>query len=215
MAFFNDLVKSIAAIEEMDEITVRGIGINVREKGLISKGGRGLSAAKMSAQDAANLLIGVNASASSKEAADCVEKYGMFKLKNANGLSVKGRDLLNEIWENDISFGEFLARLIVMSGPEQEKIEPLGEFIFNNVDFPKGGISKADMCLKIDRHISLEIVFIKGQSKAGLRFRDFQTRSTYAQLLFVGSGEDYQGDRFDTTIFTQRTLRAVGNTIAK
>src|SRR3954451_3299911 len=60
MAFFNDLVRVIAEVEGMDPMTVRGIGLSVREGGHISKGGRGLSAAKMTVRDSANMLIGVN-----------------------------------------------------------------------------------------------------------------------------------------------------------
>jgi hypothetical protein len=75
MAFFNDLVRVIAEVEGMDVMTVRGIGIKVREAGLLSKGGRGLSAARMTARDAAALLTAVNGTDLSKDAGEAVKAF--------------------------------------------------------------------------------------------------------------------------------------------
>src|SRR4051812_27564455 len=105
MAFFNDLVKAVAEAEGMELMTVRGIGLNVRDGGYIAKSGRGLSAARMTVRDAANLLIGVNASAMAKDAASAVEPY-----RSLSG-HIGQPDPL-KILQRDGDFGTCLERLL-------------------------------------------------------------------------------------------------------
>jgi hypothetical protein len=81
MATLSELVKAIAQIEGIEPATVSLIARNVREAGLISTRGRGLSAAKMSLADAANLLIAVNATVTAREAPDTVRKYRRLELR--------------------------------------------------------------------------------------------------------------------------------------
>src|SRR5262249_14871339 len=66
---------AIADWEGMDPATVRLIARTVREAGLITTGGRGPSAGKMTFADAANLLIAVNASITMREAPEVVRTY--------------------------------------------------------------------------------------------------------------------------------------------
>jgi hypothetical protein len=75
MARLEELVETVAEQEGMDPATVRLIARNVREAGLITTGGRGTSAGQMTFGDAANLLIGVNASVNAREAPETVRKY--------------------------------------------------------------------------------------------------------------------------------------------
>lgn len=75
MATLSDLVETIAKAEGLDPATVSLIARNVREAGLITTGGRGLSAAKMTSADAANLLIAVNATVAARHAPQTVRVY--------------------------------------------------------------------------------------------------------------------------------------------
>jgi hypothetical protein len=75
MASLSELVATIAEAEAIDPATVSLVARYVREGGLIEKRGRGPSAAKMGATDAANLLIAVNATSSIRDAASAVRVY--------------------------------------------------------------------------------------------------------------------------------------------
>jgi hypothetical protein len=68
-------VEIVARVEALDQATVSLIARAAREAGLIKTGGRGLSAAKMSFSDAANLLIAVNVSSVVREAPELVATY--------------------------------------------------------------------------------------------------------------------------------------------
>src|ERR1700722_4299287 len=72
MGTLSHLVETIAAVEGIDPATVALIARHIREANLISTGGRGPSAARMTITDAANLLIGVNATRIAAEAAQVV-----------------------------------------------------------------------------------------------------------------------------------------------
>jgi hypothetical protein len=71
----SELVETIAAVEGLDVATVTLFARYIREAGFIKTGGRGSSAAKMDIVDAANLLIGVNATTVAAEAPKVVLKY--------------------------------------------------------------------------------------------------------------------------------------------
>ena len=75
MATLTELVETIAEVEDMDPATVGLMARYIREDGLITMRGRGPSAAKMSLTDAANLLIGVNATSSAANVARSVRTY--------------------------------------------------------------------------------------------------------------------------------------------
>ena len=71
----SELVEIVAMVEGMDPSRVALIARNVREAGLITTGGRGPSAGKMTNTDAANLLIAVNTAETVSEAAGAVRRY--------------------------------------------------------------------------------------------------------------------------------------------
>jgi hypothetical protein len=82
MATLSALVKAIAAVQGFDENQVLWIARYLREDGLISQGGRGRGGARMSALDAANLLIGVNSPGSAKQSAMLVPEIAKMPLIN-------------------------------------------------------------------------------------------------------------------------------------
>jgi hypothetical protein len=75
MATLTELIDTIAAVEGLERSTVNLVARYVREAGLITTHGRGTSAARMNITDAANLLIGVNATTAAKDAARTVSAY--------------------------------------------------------------------------------------------------------------------------------------------
>ncbi|MCJ2115138.1 hypothetical protein MKK65_00740 [Methylobacterium sp. J-001] len=91
MALFRDLISSVAQAEGLSEMTVTGIGQYLRDAGYISKHGRGKAAAQMTSADAANLLIGVNASDLAKNAVEAVKSYSELRIvrEGKNGFSDK------------------------------------------------------------------------------------------------------------------------------
>ena len=82
MASPGQLVQTMAAALGISVATVAQYDRQLSEKGLRSKGGRGSSAATVTAHDAANLLIAILAGPTVKEAARTCEMYGSLK---ANG----------------------------------------------------------------------------------------------------------------------------------
>lgn len=93
MATLEQLVETVATREGMDPATVRLVARYVREAGLIGTGGRGLSAYQMGYADATNLLIGVNASASAREAPESVRRYRRLVWSDAKRAGTFGEAL--------------------------------------------------------------------------------------------------------------------------
>lgn len=75
MASPGELVKVIALAVDMPEAAVTNIDRQLAIAGLRSKGGRGISAARVTPRDAASLLTAILAGGPSKEAATSVRRY--------------------------------------------------------------------------------------------------------------------------------------------
>ena len=73
MALLSDLVRVVAKVEGLEEVSVGIFARHAREAGLISQGGRGRSAAQMTVRDAANLLIAVNGCSLAKNVPQAVQ----------------------------------------------------------------------------------------------------------------------------------------------
>lgn len=95
MALLSDLVKIVAAVEGLEEVSVGIFARHAREAGLITQGGRGRSAAKMTTRDAANLLLAVNGCALAKDISDIVPRLRALPIyigveETAVGLGLEG-----------------------------------------------------------------------------------------------------------------------------
>lgn len=84
MATLGALVELVAAAEGISRERVEAIARAVREAGLIATHGRGPSAAQMSAADAANLLIAVNAAETARDAPDTVRRFRELRTNDRN-----------------------------------------------------------------------------------------------------------------------------------
>src|SRR3712207_5289130 len=93
MALLSHLVQALATVEELDPVNVRFYARSLRENGLISQRGRGRGAAQMTTSDAANLIIGVNASALAIDVGKVTPEYRAVKMYWTDAWSLKTKRL--------------------------------------------------------------------------------------------------------------------------
>jgi hypothetical protein len=84
---------------------------NIREAGLITQGGRGRSSAKMTAADAANLLVASVGSLNPKDSVEVVAKYASIGKTRASNWATGLVPKLDRL-RNQHTFGEALTALI-------------------------------------------------------------------------------------------------------
>lgn len=222
MAFFSDLVRAVALSEGMDEMTVTGIGQYLRDAGLIKKGGRGLSAAKMDCRDAANLLLGVNGTALAKNSPKAVE---MFRGLNVKDSILLGTASLQDLAENSRTLGSVVEELIEWCGKVEMSTTKIDRIFEDEVRKSLGrGASGFDtnndpaVCPRLEVELRRPVF--------GASVRLFVPRIDRGKILssvvpvqqihFDASGLPFEAsssDRRDLTIFTDATLRRVSNAI--
>lgn len=218
MAFFKDLAQVIARVEGMDEMTVIGIGQYLRDAGLIKKGGRGLSAARMTPSDAANLLIAVNATSVAKNAVEVVRQFsGLHAVQDGFEITPRAQRYSGEEFEQIKSkigeaktFNEFLPQLISLFVPDTS-----GKSMFEAV-FPNGITVTR---LEFARPMPVALFRVEKFGMHQYAAKDFP--DTYVALRFILSAEDmgpYIGpdasDKFEKTSIGRKTLDAVGQVLA-
>jgi len=217
VALLSQLVKAIAKVEELDEVQVSFYARNAREAGLITQRGRGRGAAHMAVTDAANLLIGVNASKLAIDVGDVIPRYRELYLNGSNADDVKRRQLRNLI-TFDASFGEYLEHLINLARPTHNGRSELDDTLALSV-------RKADEAFARRRGVSfpppqLEIQFIRPSTEVCVmllspRVSENKTVVDLYELArsIYRPGEYNVGlvkpERQESTIITQRTISAV------
>lgn len=90
MASPGQLVKAIAEVLGQPEVSVTQHDRNLVAAGLRTKGGRGNSAASMTARDATNLLIAVAGSSAIKDTVQTVREFGSLPARSAEAYGEKG-----------------------------------------------------------------------------------------------------------------------------
>ena len=119
MALFRDLISSVAQAEGLSEMTVAGIGQYLRDAGFISKHGRGRAAAQMTSLDAANLLIGVNASDLAKNAVSTVSSYGDLQIARPEKNNIN-HWAISRIFEKGANLQESISILVDAFIPRED-----------------------------------------------------------------------------------------------
>lgn len=94
MARLSDLMKCVAQACGVSEASARVMARVLRESGLVSKGGRGLNAAQMSATDVANILIGFAVPCDATKLGSAVANVGSLVLTGQAPVLL-GRGLLS------------------------------------------------------------------------------------------------------------------------
>jgi hypothetical protein len=210
MATLSELVDAIADVEGIDPATVTLIARYIREAGLISTGGRGPSAAAMDLADAANLLIGVNATTTAAESARTVAAYRELEARelSAKSPAMKYGKLGEAIEQllHAIGVGElpetFLGRGIP---PHLQKAFSTGG-IEIDLKFRRSG-SRLSVILRIVRRPATADGWELGtESGQSVMFAFHAPRSRGPP----GKKENTAGDRVVETTIGYRTLSAVG-----
>ncbi|CAM2762504.1 hypothetical protein JHFBIEKO_3553 [Methylobacterium mesophilicum] len=213
MAFFNDLVRVIAEVEGMDPMTVRGIGLSVREGGHISKGGRGLSAAKMTVRDSANMLIGVNGCTHASKASATVETFRLLNPSNIIPSRSKFKGVLKDILLSQKGFGSSLEGLISLCTPTLGNIDLLGETITRGFAFDKFTKDKIATSESIDSFLRLEIRFIKTNNAVTVELQEISSEKSIFKIIYGSIVTEESVDRYDLTAISLKTIRTVGSAI--
>lgn len=216
MATFNDLVRVIAEVEGMDPMTVRGIGIKVREAGMISKSGRGLSAARMTVEDAAALLIGVNGTAMAKDAAEAVRAISGLRLSFDRAWSLDA---------DNVSSPDFHERAQTLDGEDPfERTLRFGTPFFETFSaLISTFIPRDDERFSVGLGDKVEVTFRRPVWSASIAISS-KTHDeeipfeAWADVGFEGLEirhlADDGTDRRDSTTIGERTLMAVGRILA-
>lgn len=123
MALLSELVQVIAKREGLEEVSVGIFARHAREAGLISQGGRGRSAAKMSIRDAANLLIAVNGCALAKEVAERVPLIRDLPVRT------RSRTLVSKLGRQTATFGEDFEAIIELMANDDRFRMPGDTFV--------------------------------------------------------------------------------------
>jgi hypothetical protein len=127
MATPGQLVECVAAALNMPQATVVLYDRVLAENGLRSKGGRGRSAAKVTAEDAANLLIAIAGSSAGgiNSAAATVERFSSFVHMRRAGW----RDLITEATPRElVEAAERMPEVDVMAMPGMEALRSKHSF---------------------------------------------------------------------------------------
>jgi hypothetical protein len=191
MATLSELVSAIATAEGIDAERVNAIARAVREDGFIRTSGRGTSAAQMSEQDAANLLIAVNMADTARAASATVTQY--------RALQAAKRKRTRE-------FGSELEEMITAA-----KQERLADFVTKIVAAlgTRGHILGRKLFL--DEAYRLHVEFEKPVPSVTL---GIWAGSESQYIDFRGSPPTAAaGDRRERTRITERTILAVANVL--
>jgi hypothetical protein len=218
MASLSELVEIIAQVEGMDPATVGLIARNVREAELISKKGRGRSAAKMTLTDAANLLIAVNATVTVRESAQTLRIYRRLETGTTGFLDN------NRAVHERVQLGRALEHLI-----EAASSGIFERFFLTTVpaliatDFRKEQVDIEFLFYKPRPYVRLEIYARSGyvlSSPPSYEALEEWERATKLAFYFELPDQikrlrrQYKGDRIDTASIGFRTIRAVAKLLS-
>ncbi len=194
MATLQALVGAIAEVEGINFERVRDIARKLRENHLIATDGRGTSAAKMSARDAANLLIGVNIADTARTAPDLVRRYR--RLRAGSGTS-------------GAFFGRELAKLIsaVGAGTVAVFADTLEYVAVRPARSDQRGAIDYRITVRFEKPVPVVRLFVRWAGGQGADRTDFFERSENSPVGI--------SDRLVEVTITGRTLSAVGRLLRK
>jgi len=150
MAKLSDLIPALAQVLAMPEQTVAVIARALRKERLISTGGRGPGAAKMTAEDCARLLIAIMAADQVKNSVAAVQNFWALELEEIDtklGLP----KALQEDWAE---LPEVILDILMPDGAEEQNF---GETVTALIEAARDGILTQAMADMDDVHFRLEI----------------------------------------------------------
>jgi hypothetical protein len=216
MATLSELAQVIAAVERIDPATVALIGRHLREAGLVTKHGRGPSAAHMGLADGANLLIGVNATRNAAHSAGAVKAYRRFR---PDQYQIQISEM-----SRDFTLGEAIEQLLVAAGTSEPPTPFLGTTDYYQLSeaFETGEV---DVELRFRTDAPSVLLRIAPELSLASGFEATpELRATIPALVSVhfsprkardppNARQDQGGDRREETTIGFRTLREVGRLI--
>jgi hypothetical protein len=222
VALLSDLVKAVAAVEGLDRVTVEFYARSAREARLISQKGRGRGAAHMTLTDAANLLIGINASALARDVADVIPRFRALKLDWTDARHLKIR-ALRDIVASRQSFGEHLESLLELARPDRTGESALSKLLSQSIR--KSDLAFADKEKLTLPAPGLQLEFVRTSPVASIRLlvpRVLDRRQRHLDLVTVAGAvyrhspyrvEAPRPERREVIMVTDRTLTEVSRCI--
>jgi hypothetical protein len=220
MATLSEVVEVIAEVEGIDAATVAWVGRSLREAGLVTKRGRGPSAAQMGWSDATNMLIAVNATRNAAEAARAALRYRRFR---------PYEDQFPEFWQDrmnrDFTLGEAIEQLLVAAATSEPPTPFLGTTdYYELLEAFETGQVHVELRFRTNSPSVLLRVTPELRPAPGFDEAMPELRAAMSALMLVHfsprkvrdppSAEKRQsGDRLEETTIGFRTLSAVGKLI--
>jgi hypothetical protein len=226
VALLSDLVKAVAKVEGMEEVRVGLFARAAREANLITQKGRGRGAAHMSVEDAANLLIAVNACALAKEVSSKVPIYRDLRLewRHEDWIDTPA---VRDITSTERSLGEEIAFLIELALPEAGGPSPLAQRLEQSyrkadaayaakwkVEFPS-----PEFEIEFTRpnpwvSFCLVVPAASGRkAKQNTMFARYEICKANYAPAYVDNRRGDTRDRRETTVITDRTLTEVARVL--
>ena len=213
MASVGMLVAAIARAEGLDPARVAMIARSLRENGFIAMKGRGNSAATMSPTDAANLLIGVNAS---PVAAGVAKLVGVYRNLQANEVrrktdrrpsSVLGTfgialEALIEAYRSGELPDQFVGKKITTETQARFKAQEL-DF---QISFFRPSLGASIRVTAVGRDLGPDLETYLAEATPPMLFFSFRPQSRSLKIYT---------DRVEQTTISRWTLRAVGRCLQK
>jgi hypothetical protein len=213
MATLGSLSSAVAAAEGLESTHVGLVARYLREAGLITMKGRGSSAAKMNAADAANLLIAVNATSVAASAASVVSYYRELEAQEVRSAkNPRPRRVLGTFGSAVEAVVEAYTRAELPSQFLGEGFAPEHEY-----QFAKGTLHFRISFFRPIPEASIRIVPQVADEDTGPGFIEYLENFASPLRAFIFTEHRVNvlkrhrtGDRLEQTLITHRTLRAVG-----
>jgi hypothetical protein len=229
MATLSKLVKAVAQVEGLDEVTVGIYARAAREAGFISQGGRGRGAAQMTIEDAANLLIAVNGCPLAKDVKKRLPAIRKLPWLNSSAgrLPKRHHGLRQLFLDKTLEFGQWLEKLLLLATPSgQGNQNELSKMLIgvplkreidrakrSKIDFPQTALLQIRFWLA---RPSAEVVLLgprlyRGHSQEPIYMLLTADVSFDADVRAAGS--PYRGDRAEAVIISDATIAAVAKAL--
>lgn len=191
VATLEQLVETIADREGLGLQRVRAVARVARQAGLIATLGRGMSAAKMTPRDAANLLIAVNVAGTARTAPKIVDRYRRLRTTSSTRSVYFGIELEKLIAAAGTgTIADFVSSLLSRAS----RRSPLVSRRYDPEDY--------EIAIKFRKPISLVTLYVaapRGETPDEVAFSQRAENSSVSVP-----------DRTVDVVITQRTIFAVG-----
>ncbi|WP_336490359.1 hypothetical protein [Methylobacterium nigriterrae] len=207
------LVRAVAAVEGLDEGSVKLIARYAREAGFIGQLSTGGGAARMDLDDAVNLLIAVNGSMLAKEAGEIIEPFGR-SVCHSRQICLPHYSFLTEICSKGRQFGAALGMMMSsmsiigrdgISDFEKEIARSLGVDAANDI------YSKVQVGVTFKRPVVAAEIWVRAVEQRLSESGPLPSGNRELIRGYFGGvhNEDCEVDQQISKIITTKTLRAV------